>query len=144
MFEKHFGGLVNENLTYPLILVHVLVKPDVRETSNVAVYLTLAPEVFRQPCTQPRYITSLTQRDVFIIPYIIANMSDTVFEIATLPLRADANLKSNEDKQAWNDTLTTIAKQHGCKTIYWGLKIEDPTTLIMAIRMSFPCPLSPL
>ncbi|KAH5048877.1 hypothetical protein HBH96_206820 [Parastagonospora nodorum] len=61
-------------------------------------------------------------------------MSDAVFEIATLPLRADADLKSSEDKQTWNDTLTTIAKQHSCKTIYWGLKIEDPTTLIMAIR----------
>lgn len=61
-------------------------------------------------------------------------MPDAVAEVATLPLRADVDLKSGEDKQAWDDTLATIAKQHGCKTIYWGSKTEDPTILIMVIR----------
>jgi len=70
-------------------------------------------------------------------------MSDAVAEIATLPLRADVDLRFGKDKAAWDDTLATIAKQRGCKTIYWGLKTEDPTSLLMVIRTrSSPSPIA--
>jgi hypothetical protein len=67
-------------------------------------------------------------------------MSQAVSEIATLPLRADVNLDSGEDKQILDDTLATIAKQLGFKSMYLGLKVEDPGVMQMVISMLYSTP----
>jgi hypothetical protein len=70
---------------------------------------------------------------LFLQNITLLNMSQAVSEIAILPLHPGVNLESGEDKQILDDTLATIAKQHGFKNMYWGLKVEDPSVLQMVI-----------
>jgi hypothetical protein len=70
---------------------------------------------------------------LFLQNKTLPNMSQAVSKIATLPLRPGVNLESGEDKQILDDTFATIAKQHGFKNMYWGLKVEDSSVLQMVI-----------
>jgi hypothetical protein len=63
-------------------------------------------------------------------------MASAITEIASLPLRADISLTSGEGKTILQDTLNTIAKQVGLKSLYWGRKIEDPDFLQIVVSTS--------
>ncbi|KAJ4365539.1 hypothetical protein N0V83_008158 [Neocucurbitaria cava] len=56
-----------------------------------------------------------------------------VTEIALLPLKADLDLESGDAKSAWDETLATLAKQPGLKTLFWGRQIENKDVLMMVI-----------
>jgi hypothetical protein len=60
-------------------------------------------------------------------------MSENATEIAYLPMKPGIDLSSGEAKEAWESTLSTIAKQPGCKALYWGRQIENSDTVQMVV-----------
>ncbi|KAF1365221.1 hypothetical protein EJ07DRAFT_95252 [Lizonia empirigonia] len=60
-------------------------------------------------------------------------MSGPVTEIAYLPFKPDVSLDSGDASTAWHETLSTIAQQPGFIRLSWGLQIETPTVVQMAI-----------
>ncbi|KAH8644959.1 hypothetical protein IG631_02423 [Alternaria alternata] len=62
-------------------------------------------------------------------------MSGSVTEVVYLHMKPGLDLSSGEAEEAWQSTLSTIAKQPGCKALYWGRQIENPDTIQMLVGM---------
>ncbi|KAF2685524.1 hypothetical protein K458DRAFT_416757 [Lentithecium fluviatile CBS 122367] len=60
-------------------------------------------------------------------------MSSPVTEIAYMPLVAGTDLTTGDAKLIWDGMLKTIAAQPGCKSVYWGLQVENPDIAQLAI-----------
>ena len=67
-------------------------------------------------------------------------MTDAITEIVYLPLKPNLNLESGEKKKVLDDTLDTIASQHGLKSLVWGRQIENPDMLEIVVGMQSPSP----
>jgi hypothetical protein len=52
-----------------------------------------------------------------------------------MPMKPGLDLSLGETKEVWDSTLSTIAKQPGCKALYWGRQIENPDTVQMLVGM---------
>ena len=62
-------------------------------------------------------------------------MSKNATEVVYMPMKPGLDLSSGEAKEVWDSTLSTIAKQPGCKALYWGRQIENPDTVQMLVGM---------
>lgn len=62
-------------------------------------------------------------------------MSGSVTEVVYLHMKPGLDLSLGEAKEVWQSTLSTIAKQPGCKALYWGRQIENPDTVQMLVGM---------
>jgi hypothetical protein len=58
-------------------------------------------------------------------------------EVVYIPLKEGLDIGSGDDKALLESTLSTIGKQKGLKSLYWGLQIEDQNVLQMCIGMLF-------
>jgi hypothetical protein len=63
-------------------------------------------------------------------------MSSEATEVCYLPLKEDIDLEEEETKAILNDTLDTIARQDGLKSLYYGKQIEKPDIMQLVISMS--------
>jgi hypothetical protein len=63
-------------------------------------------------------------------------MSNDATEVCYLPLKEDIDLEEEESKAILNDTLDTIARQDGLKSLYYGKQIEKPDIMQLVISMS--------
>ena len=71
------------------------------------------------------------------LSHSVANMSYPVTEIAYIPINTNNyNLESGDGKKIWDATLKTISEQKGFKRVSWGLQIEHPDVVQMAIGNS--------
>jgi len=61
-------------------------------------------------------------------------MSENATEIVYIPMKPGLDLSTDEAKETWESTLSTIAKQPGAKALYWGRQIENPDTVQMAVE----------
>jgi hypothetical protein len=60
-------------------------------------------------------------------------MSVPVTEICIIPLKPDVDLTTGDTQKQWEESLNTIDLQPGCKSIFWGRKVEDPDKLLLVI-----------
>ncbi|CAO2656060.1 Nn.00g048630.m01.CDS01 [Neocucurbitaria sp. VM-36] len=60
-------------------------------------------------------------------------MPQQATEIAYLPLKAGLDLEAGDAKTAWNEVLTTLAKQPGLKALFWGRQVENKDVLQLVI-----------
>jgi len=56
-------------------------------------------------------------------------MTDAVTEIVYLPLKPNLDLSASEHKAVLDDTLDTIARRKGLKSLVWGRQVEKPDVL---------------
>ena len=66
-------------------------------------------------------------------------MSEIVTELAYLTRKAEVDVVNGAEKNTWEAVLSTIAKQPGFRSGYWGMQIEHPNILQMNIS-TLPLP----
>lgn len=69
-------------------------------------------------------------------------MSDPVTEIVYIPLVAGTDL-TGTTKEPWGTALQTLASQSGCTCVRWGMQVEHPDVVQLAIGLSFSSPSCP-
>lgn len=60
-------------------------------------------------------------------------MSSPVTEICAIPIKPGVDLATGDSQKIWEEGRNTIAAQPGCKSLFWGRKVEEPDTLVLVI-----------
>lgn len=60
-------------------------------------------------------------------------MAPPVTEFVSLTLKPGVDTQTGESAKLWAEGLSVISSQPGCRGIFWGHTIEDPTVVNMAI-----------
>ncbi len=60
-------------------------------------------------------------------------MSERLITVVWLPLKPGLDLEKGNPKKVWDETLDILARQQGCKNLFWGRQVETPDTVTQVL-----------